>query len=93
MGKIMGVNKARPALGGLVDDVVAGKGPVVITKRTGEAAVLIGYQDFVTLKALADGKAKERLQKALKALRRVVRARRLPKELVEEAIRATRALR
>lgn len=93
MAKVLGVDKARPALGALVDEVVAGGEPVVITKRAGRVAVLVSYEEFTALKALAEGKAKTRLRHALREIRRAVREARLPGHLVEEAIQAIRGLR
>ena len=93
MAKVLSVDKARPALGSLVDEVVNNREPVVITKRSGRVAVLISYEEFAALKALAEGKVKTRLREALRELRTAVRKNRLPVDLVEEAIRATRGLR
>jgi len=93
MAKVLSVDKARPALGSLVDEVVNKREPVVITKRSGKVAVLISYEEFAALKALAEGKVKTRLREALRELRTAVRKSRLPVDLVEEAIRETRGLR
>ncbi len=93
MAKVLSVDKARPALGSLVDEVVNKRELVVITKRSGRVAVLISYEEFAALKALAEGKVKTRLREALRELRTAVRKSRLPVDLVEEAIRATRGLR
>ena len=93
MAKVLGVDQARPALGSLVDEVVASGEPVMITKRAGKAAVLIGYEEFVTLKAVADGKVKARLRKALQEIRKNVRTQELGSDLVEEAIQAAKGLK
>ncbi len=93
MAKVLGVDKARPALGTLVDEVVTGGEPVVITKREGRVAVLMSYEDFTALKALAEGKAKTRLRHALREIRHAVRKSRLPVHLVDEVLQATRGLR
>lgn len=93
MAKVLSVDKARPALGSLVDEVVTKREPVVITKREGRAAVLVSYEEFIALKATAEGKIKTRLRQALGEIRRAVRKARLPVELVEEAIRDVRDLR
>ncbi len=93
MAKVLSVDKARPALGSLVDEVVNKRELVVITKRSGRVAVLVSYEEFAALKALAEGKVKTRLREALRELRTAVRKSRLPVDLVEEAIRATRGLR
>ncbi len=93
MARVLGVDKARPALGGLVDEVVVGGEPVVITKREGRVAVLVSYEEYTALKALAEGKAKTRLHHALREIRRAVRKSRLPVHLVDEALQATRGLR
>jgi len=93
MVKVLSVDKARPALGSLVDEVVNKREPVMITKRAGRVAVLISYEEFAALKALAEGKVKTRLREALRKLRTAVRKSRLPVDLVEEAIRETRGLR
>ena len=77
MAKVWSVDKARPALGALVDEVVAKKKSVVISRRKEKAAVLVGYEEFTALKAVAEGKVKARLKKALKEIRRAVRKSRL----------------
>jgi prevent-host-death family protein len=93
MAKVLSVDKARPSLGKLVDEVVSKGEPVVITKRAGTAAVLVSYEDYAALKAVAEGKVKTRLRQALRELRRTVKKARLPVGLVDEAIRETRGLR
>lgn len=93
MAKVLGVDKARPALGSLVDQVVKNGEPVLITKRTGRVAVLVSYEEFTTLKALAEGKVKTRLRQALKDIRRAVRKARLPSRVVDEALQAARRLK
>lgn len=93
MAKVLSVDKARPALGTLVDEVVHGGEPVLITKRAGRVAVLASYEEFTTLRALAEGKVKTRLRRALRDIRRAVRKARLPIRSVDEAIQATRGLR
>lgn len=92
MPKVLGVNKARPALGALIDEVVTRGEPVVITKRAGKTAVLVSYEEFTALKALAEGKLKTRLHQALREIRRAVKKNRLPIEIVDEAIQAARGL-
>lgn len=92
MAKVLSVDKARPALGSLVDEVVTKGETVVITKRTGRSAVLVSYEEFVALKAVAEGKVKSRLREALKEIRRTVQKARLPVTLVDEAIRQIRGL-
>lgn len=93
MAKVLSVDKARPALGSLVDEVVAKGETVIITKRAGRSAVLVSYEDFAALKAVAEGKVKTRLRQALREIRRTVQKARLPLELIDEAIRETRGLR
>ena len=93
MAKVWSVDKARPALADLVDEVVAKKKPVVISRRKGKAAVLVSYEEFTVLKAVAEGKVKARLKKALKEIRRAVRKSRLKPQLVNEAVRAARGIR
>ena len=93
MAKVLSVDMARPALGSLVDEVVAKGEPVVITKRAGKAAVLMSYEEFAALKATAEGKVKSRLREALREIRRAVRKARLPVQLVDEAVRHVRNLR
>jgi prevent-host-death family protein len=93
MARVISVDKARPALGSLVDEVVTKGETVVITKRTGRSAVLVSYEEFAALKAVAEGKVKSRLREALKEIRRTVQKARLPVTLVDEAIRQIRGLR
>lgn len=93
MAKILSVDKARPALGSLVDEVVAKNEPVIITKRAGKVAVLVSYEEFTTLKAVAEGKVKTRLKNALREIRQAARKGKIPSQLVDEAIQATRGLR
>ena len=93
MAKVLSVDKARPALGSLVDEVVTKGETVVITKRQGRVAVLVSYEEFAALKAVAEGKVKSRLRQALREIRRTVKKTRLPVDLIDEAIRETRGLR
>lgn len=93
MAKVLSVDKARPALGSLVDEVVTKGETVIITKRAGRSAVLVSYEDFAALKAVAEGKVKTRLRQALREIRRTVQKARLPVELIDEAIREIRGLR
>jgi prevent-host-death family protein len=93
MARVLSVDKARPALGRLVDEVVTKREPVLITKRAGRAAVLVSYEEFVALKATAEDKVSLRLRQALREIRRTVRKARLPVQLVEEAIRDVRGRR
>lgn len=93
MAKVLSVDQARPALGTLVDKVVKNGEPIVITKRTGRAAVLVSYEEFTALKALAEGKVKTRLRQALKDIRRAVRNAHLPAHVVDEALQAARHLK
>ncbi len=93
MAKILSVDKARPALGSLVDEVVAKNEPVIITKRAGKVAVLVSYEEFTTLKAVAEGKVKTRLKNALREIRQAARKGKISSQLVDEAIQATRGLR
>ncbi len=93
MAKVLSVDKARPALGSLVDEVVTKGETVIITKRAGRSAVLVSYEDFAALKAIAEGKVKTRLRQALREIRRTVQKARLPVELIDEAIREIRGLR
>ena len=65
----------------------------MMTKRAGKAAWLIGYEEFVTLKAVADGKIKARLRKAPQEIRKNGRTQELDPGLVEEAIQAARGLK
>lgn len=93
MAKVLSVDKARPALGSLVDEVVTKGETVIITKRAGRSAVLVSYEDFAALKAVAEGKVKTRLRQALREIRRTVQKARLPVGLIDEAIREIRGLR
>ena len=85
-------DQARPVLGSIVDEIVASGKPVMIAKRAGKAAWFIGYEEFVTLKAVTDGKVKALLRKALQEIRKNVRTQDLDPDLVEVAIQAARGL-
>jgi prevent-host-death family protein len=93
MAMVLSVDKARPELGSLIDEVVAKGEPVVITKRSGKVAVLVSYDEFAAIKAVTDGEVKTRLRHALREIRLAVRKASLPAQLVDEAIRETRGLR
>ena len=93
MARILSVDKARPALGSLVDEVVAMKEPVIITKRAEKVAVLVSYEEFTALKTVAEGKVKTRLKNALREIRQEARKGKISSQLVDETIQATRGLR
>jgi len=93
MAKVLSVDKARPSLGSLVDEVVSTGEQILITKRAGRVAVLLSYEEFTALKATAEGKVKTRLRQALGEVRRSVEKAGLPIEVVDEAIRAARNLK
>ncbi len=73
----------------MVGEAAAGE-RIVIGRRGSEQAVLLGREEFDSLRRLEEQAAVSRFQEALVALREETRTRRLRQDLVDEAIRAIR---
>jgi len=88
---IYGVEQARRALGELVSDVSRNRKAVVITRRTREKAVLVGYEEYRRLVMIATDTARNQVLESLDRIHRSVCDAKLPDSEVEKAIRETRA--
>lgn len=83
------VEEARKKLGKLVMEASSGE-PVMIGRRGTEQAVLLSQEEYERLRRIEEQAARERFREALKAISTQVRKAKLPRSVVEEAIRAAR---
>lgn len=87
--KYVPVEEARKRLGTLVREA-SSRGPVVIGRRGIEQAVLLSEAEYERLRQIEEEAARTRFREALEAIGINVRARKLAKKVVKEAIRAVR---
>lgn len=83
------VEEARKKLGKLVADASSGE-PVLIGRRGTEQAVLLSQEEYDRLRRMEEQAALARLKEALQAIRAEVRKEKLPRTVVDEAIRRAR---
>lgn len=83
------VEEARKKLGKLVADASSGE-PVLIGRRGTEQAVLLSQEEYDRLRRMEEQAALARLKEALRAIRAEVRKEKLPRTVVDEAIRRAR---
>ena len=83
------VEEARKKLGKLVAEASSGE-PVVIGRRGTQQAVLLSQEEYERLRRVEERAAQNRLEEALVAIRAEVRKEKLPRRVVEEAIRRAR---
>ena len=89
MGSI-GVERARGRLGELVDEVARKGGPIVLTKRGEQRAVLLSQAEFERLKTAASRNAREELRARLAIVREQVTRAKIDPRVVDQAIAAAR---
>lgn len=90
MEKMVAVEEARRTLGRLIQEVTAGKHPIVITRRTSARAVLLGYEEYERMRALGEQAAARRFLEALDRIHASAAQAKLSPEVVGEAIRKVR---
>ncbi len=83
------VEEARKRLGRLVQEVRE-EGPVTIGRRGNERAVLLSDAEYDRLRRVEEETARVRFVAALESISAAVRRKRLPRGVIDEAIRATR---
>jgi prevent-host-death family protein len=83
------VEEARKRLGTLVREASAGE-PVIIGRRGTEQAVLLSEEEYARLRQIEDEAARMRFEEALEAIGATVREQKVPRKVVEQAIRAAR---
>jgi prevent-host-death family protein len=83
------VEEARKKLGKLVVEASSGE-PVVIGRRGTEQAILLSQEEYERLRRIEGQAAQTRLEEALEAIRAEVRKEKLPRKVVNEAIRWAR---
>ena len=90
--RFIGVEEARGELGRLVEEIDRTKEPVGLTKRGKAVAVIVSRDEYAQLKEIANERARQNLQKALKAARRQTKEAGLDTSVVDEAIAAARRI-
>lgn len=83
------VEEARKKLGKLVAEAATGE-PVVIGRRGTEQAVLLSGEEYERLRRIEEQAAAARFKEALQSIQAGVRRARIPRKVVDEAIRAAR---
>ncbi len=83
------VEQARKKLGKLVADASSGE-PILIGRRGTEQAVLLSQEEYDRLRRMEEQAAQARLKEALRVIRAEVRKEKLPRTVVDEAVRRTR---
>lgn len=90
MERITGINEARPKLTQLVNSVAADKAAVIITVNSEPKAVLIGYEEYRSLKQAREENKRLSIKLALADLRSRAAAAGITEEDVAAEIRAYR---
>lgn len=90
MEDVLGVEEARRSLGELVSDVSGTSKAVIITRRTKEKAVLMGYEEYRRLQEMATEVASTQLAQSLARIREAVKEAGILPSAVGEAIREVR---
>ncbi len=93
MERFLGVEEARGKLGQLVADVAASGEPVVLTRCGRVLAVLLSREEYARFKRAETAAARAELERYLLEVRKKVRAGRLKRNVVDEAIGAIRRAR
>lgn len=83
------LEEARKKLAKLVTEVSTGE-PVVIRRRGTAQAVLLSSEEYQRLRLIEEQAARERFKGALKAISAQVRRKKIPRKVVDEAIRWAR---
>ncbi len=83
------VEEARKKLGKLVTEASTGE-PIIIGRRGTEQAVLLSQEEYERLRRVEEQAAEARFKEALEAIRAEVRKEKLPRKVVDEAIRWAR---
>ena len=91
MEDVLGVEEARRALGDLVSDVSGTSKAVIITRRTREKAVLLGYEEYKKLQGMAATVASMKVAESLSRIHAAVKNAGIPSSAVEEAVREVRS--
>jgi len=91
MEDVLGVEEARRALGELVSDVSGTSKAVIITRRTREKAVLLGYEEYKKLQGMAATVSSMKVSESLSRIHAAVKNAGIPSSAVEEAVREVRS--
>ena len=83
------VEEARKKLGKLVMEASTGE-PIIIGRRGTEQAVLLSQEEYERLRRVEEHAAEARFKEALEAIRAEVRKEKLPRKVVDEALRWAR---
>lgn len=91
MEDVLGVEEARRTLGELVSDVSGTSKAVIITRRTKEKAVLLGYKEYKKLQDMAAAISSMKVSESLSRIHAAVKDAGIPSSAVAEAIRGVRS--
>jgi prevent-host-death family protein len=91
MERVTGINDLRPKLSFYLDSVARGEPPVVITVNSEPKAVLIGCEEYQTLRRAEDESKRMALKLALANIRARAAAAGITEQEVEKEILAFRA--
>ena len=91
MEDVLGVEEARRALGELVSDVSGTNKAVIITRRTKEKAVLLGYTEYKKLQGMAAAVSSMKVAESLSRIHAAVKNAGIPSSAVAEAVREVRS--
>ena len=90
MERITGINEARPKLTQLINFVASDKSPVTITVNSEPKAVLIGYEEYRSLKQAGEENKRLSIKLALADLRSRASAAGITEEDVSGEIKECR---
>ncbi|MFZ5652537.1 MAG: type II toxin-antitoxin system prevent-host-death family antitoxin [Bacillota bacterium] len=90
MERIIGINDARPKLTHLIDSLMEGAEPVIITVNSEPKSVLISYEEYRRLQETEKEYKKLSLKLAIEKIRAKARESGLTEEDVMNEVRAVR---
>lgn len=91
--RVMGVDEVRPKLGAILEEVSKCGGAVVITSRSRPRGVLVSYQQYLSLRNMAERAKRALVREMLEAVRGRAEEAGLSEEDVAQEIRAVRRAR
>lgn len=83
------VEEARKRLGKLVREASGGE-PVIIGRRGTDQAVLLSEEEYARLRQVEEEAARARFKEAIESIAANVQEHKIPRKMVEEAVRAAR---
>ncbi len=83
------VEEARKRLGKLVREASSGE-PVIIGRRGADQVILLSQEEYERLRRVEEKAAQLRFRETLEAIGATVADQKLPRKIVDEAVRAAR---